>query len=174
MQSQPELAGAVISQAKVRTCIICHSIQPLRTKHCHDCNKCVLTFDHHCPFMGTCIGEKNRAIFYCYLLLQSTQLLIAVAFIHYILQIHKLDYPLALLFVAILVMAGIIVALLLFHTYLMITGFTTWEFFSWKNITYLNALTKRSNPFTQGLCNKIKTYWKPTFSSDAHMWDFLI
>lgn len=32
--------------------------------HCHDCRKCVLGFDHHCPWFNTCIGKKNYKIFF--------------------------------------------------------------------------------------------------------------
>ena len=39
-------------------CIVCNLEQPLRTKHCRVCQKCVATYDHHCPWVGNCIGEK--------------------------------------------------------------------------------------------------------------------
>jgi hypothetical protein len=51
-------------------CTLCKSIQSLRSKHCRVCDKCVATFDHHCIWLGNCIGEKNRPIFFCYLILQ--------------------------------------------------------------------------------------------------------
>ncbi|KAG0449614.1 hypothetical protein HPP92_027205, partial [Vanilla planifolia] len=39
------------------TCVYCNVTQPPRSKHCHDCDKCVLQFDHHCVWLGTCIGK---------------------------------------------------------------------------------------------------------------------
>jgi len=51
-------------------CITCKQVQPYRCKHCKVCDKCVTTFDHHCLWMGTCIGEKNKKIFYVYILSQ--------------------------------------------------------------------------------------------------------
>lgn len=39
-------------------CTQCNIEQPLRTKHCRSCKKCVSTYDHHCPWVGNCIGEK--------------------------------------------------------------------------------------------------------------------
>ena len=45
-----------------RECPYClePSWQALRTKHCHDCGKCVRRFDHHCGWLGTCVGEVRR------------------------------------------------------------------------------------------------------------------
>ena len=37
--------------------------QPPGAVHCPDCNVCIKGFDHHCPWMGTCIGEKNYTPF---------------------------------------------------------------------------------------------------------------
>ncbi|XP_031108320.1 protein S-acyltransferase 10-like isoform X3 [Ipomoea triloba] len=49
------------------TCTYCQSLQPPRTKHCHDCDKCVLEFDHHCVWLGTCIGQGNHCQFWWYI-----------------------------------------------------------------------------------------------------------
>lgn len=48
-------------------CTVCHVEQPLRSKHCKKCDHCVATFDHHCPWIGNCVGERNRSIFFWYL-----------------------------------------------------------------------------------------------------------
>lgn len=39
-----------------RWCESCNYYQPPTTMHCPDCNACVAGFDHHCVWMGTCIG----------------------------------------------------------------------------------------------------------------------
>lgn len=29
------------------------------SRHCYDCNVCIRNHDHHCPWMGQCVGEGN-------------------------------------------------------------------------------------------------------------------
>ncbi len=57
-----------------RYCTVCGFEQPLRAKHCRDCNRCVAQYDHHCPWLGTCIGQKNHSVFYWFLIFQCIQL----------------------------------------------------------------------------------------------------
>jgi len=42
-----------------RYCDLCSVYQPPSAVHCLECNVCIEGYDHHCPWMGTCIGEKN-------------------------------------------------------------------------------------------------------------------
>ena len=49
---------------KIKYCETCNIFRPLRTSHCHDCNNCVLGFDHHCVWLGTCIGKRNYTVFF--------------------------------------------------------------------------------------------------------------
>ena len=44
-------------------CAACISRKALRSKHCSICNRCVSKMDHHCPWLGNCIGEKNVKYF---------------------------------------------------------------------------------------------------------------
>uniref|UniRef100_A0A0E0PCL9 S-acyltransferase n=1 Tax=Oryza rufipogon TaxID=4529 RepID=A0A0E0PCL9_ORYRU len=54
--------------------------QPPRTKHCHDCDKCVLQFDHHCVWLGTCIAKRNYCRFWWYIFEQTVLTVWTVAF----------------------------------------------------------------------------------------------
>lgn len=44
-------------------CRVCRVFQPMRSKHCLQCRRCVRRFDHHCPYLGTCVGEQNHRWF---------------------------------------------------------------------------------------------------------------
>jgi hypothetical protein len=57
-----------------RYCTACNLEQPIRAKHCKDCKYCVALHDHHCPWLGICIGERNRRSFYWYLIAQTAEL----------------------------------------------------------------------------------------------------
>ena len=37
-----------------------------KTLHCSDCNICIEKLDHHCPWTGKCIGDKNLISYYIF------------------------------------------------------------------------------------------------------------
>lgn len=56
---QPTTAPSSSSSDRARWCEICELFQPPDGVHCPDCNVCVAGFDHHCVWMGTCVGRNN-------------------------------------------------------------------------------------------------------------------
>ena len=67
LYSHPIKSNKTTVEAKlddIKLCHICKTIQPLRSKHCRRCHRCTARFDHHCIYLGTCIGELNRISFF--------------------------------------------------------------------------------------------------------------
>jgi hypothetical protein len=43
---------------------------PARTKYCKICLKNIAKYDHHCVWIGTCVGEKNQFDFVLFLFVE--------------------------------------------------------------------------------------------------------
>ncbi|KAJ8504650.1 hypothetical protein OPV22_005536 [Ensete ventricosum] len=145
------------------TCTYCNIIQPPRSKHCHDCDKCVLQFDHHCVWLGTCIGQRNHCRFWWYIF-EETILCVWTVVLYITFLRSKLMKTWWKVLIAIVLLTALVfsliflLVLLLFHSYLMITNQTTYEMARRRRILYLWGIPKKVHPFSRGICKNLYTF----------------
>ena len=48
-------------------CYKCKIVKSERTRHCDDCDVCIEGHDHHCLWIGKCIGQSNTLHFHTFL-----------------------------------------------------------------------------------------------------------
>lgn len=149
---------------QVRYCLTCRSWRMPRTFHCSKCDQCISIHDHHCVWITNCVGERNYAYFFAFLVFavfSSTYLIV----LEYVRLFYNDDVdttlsntPVTLL---ILIMAHITILypllLLILHVSLIAKGQTTREYLrTWKIHRY-------DNPFSMGniLKNSVYALCKP-------------
>lgn len=80
------------SKSLARLCHTCKTIKPYRASHCRACNRCVLAFDHHCPYIQNCVGYKNRPYFFLFVVSMCTLQIISIDLLYLCLSIDVNQY----------------------------------------------------------------------------------
>lgn len=148
---------------RLKYCYTCGFFRPPRATHCSICNTCVDHFDHHCPWIGNCVGRRNYRTFYCFLIFVSGYLitLASCSLAHLILLARGSTFRAVLskapvifvLLLLLLVCIWSVVGLTGFHTYLLIAGITTNEDIKGTFVAKTPEDTRyeyAENPFTTG------------------------
>lgn len=133
----------------------CNIYRPPRSSHCDICGVCIEKMDHHCPWLGTCIGKRNYKHFYMFLL--SLLVMLFVMFVMCVTIMSNRSnsfgdtlkqYPFSIVLAILAVPGFVLVGIMLgFHTHLIVRNMTTKEFIDEKWQIISGNLYQKSNCF---------------------------
>mmetsp|Transcript_96240 Transcript_96240/g.170914 ORF Transcript_96240/g.170914 Transcript_96240/m.170914 type:complete len:341 (+) Transcript_96240:125-1147(+) len=147
-QPPPRYFDAVVRgfPTKLKYCVTCNIYRPPRTSHCSQCENCIERFDHHCPWLGNCIGKRNYRLFYAFLAVTSVLnvFVLTTSVLHLVFLVEEsqekgFDLGPSILQTLAIAPTSLMVAvyglgiswftcgLFMYHTYLVFSNMTTYE-----------------------------------------------
>eukprot|EP00756_Hemistasia_phaeocysticola_P057668 Hpha_TRINITY_DN34274_c0_g1::TRINITY_DN34274_c0_g1_i1::g.34459::m.34459 len=151
-------------------CSVCKHGCPPRAVHCKSCNRCVARWDHHCPFLGQCVGARNHKWFLAFLGIGAYTMFVVSCELFTCLTYRrtftwaqvftKNGFPCLLMLMC--AFMGLIAAVLFpFHLFLGSTNQTSRELFKTETCWYLRkrpSPSGRWNQYDKGLVFNMKEW----------------
>ncbi|KAG2258281.1 hypothetical protein Bca52824_077575 [Brassica carinata] len=146
---------------KVKFCDTCLLYRPPRASHCSICNNCVQRFDHHCPWVGQCIGVRNYRFFFMFISTSTTLCIYVFVFSWLNIFQRHVDERISIwkaisedvlsdiLIVYSFITVWFVGGLTIFHSYLICTNQTTYENFRYR-------YDKKENPYNRGVLGNLR------------------
>ena len=160
-------------KVETQLCHTCHVARPLRSKHCRVRKKCVLLFDHFCPFVDNTIGLYNYRFFFIFLVCMTLAVLsYVITFLIYLkryTESHPMPWGFFFLGLEVCMTSMPIGGMLFYHTQLSMTNLSTNEHLNVQKYRYFfplrNGQRKYKNPWFKGWMGNIMDRMNPSESS---------